>query len=106
MAGGQNGTAGPTALPHRGHQLLGALLGQAIICGAQTPARALTLMLEAHAPIGALDPATVALDTDGPEQIESLSIGKRLAINLCQYQLPYDATLRQVLPPANETKRL
>jgi hypothetical protein len=60
----------PAVLPDRGDQLFGALGGQAVVSGAQTAAGAFALVLEANAPIGALDPVAIGFDTDRPEEVE------------------------------------
>ena len=70
MAAGQFGCAGPALVANYRHQLLGALTGQTIVSSAETSAGAFAMMLEADAPIGALDASPILLDTDWPEEIK------------------------------------
>jgi len=46
--------------------------GQTVVRGAQTPAGAFALVLEADAPVGALDALAISLDANRSEEVESL----------------------------------
>lgn len=70
VTGGHRDRPGPAVLPHRRHQLLGLLQRQAVVRCAQTAAGALALVLKADAPVGTLDAAALAFDTNGAEQVE------------------------------------
>ena len=98
LACGQSKSPCPAVLPNRGDQELGALGGQAVVRGAQTPAGAFALMLEADAPVGAFDVAAIGFDADGPEEVKFLPTRRCItfvyAITSIHRELRY-AKLRQ-----------
>src|SRR5512138_329484 len=70
VAGRQDGCLAPAMLSDRSHQLSGALRSQPVIWGPEASAGPFAVVLEANAPVGALEAPTVGLDADWPEQVK------------------------------------